>query len=263
MKTRDVLKCENSQKVHTKHKPSATSHQRCDGESWLDSRLEVPAHESQRIAVSRAARMLRDAERRAGIKWKIDDERRRVWLGLTLRSPFLSLNFSCRPSRTFGDRGISIHTRQRERYPCVPPTSLPDSAPLRVHVASWCLRRYGLFFIKTVIAAAGELGPRGFSYCVFASGTRDHRMKDQECGGFGGRFKEENIKGNLPLVEALGRMAKNKGITFAQRKRRARWKPGGRGGTAKLTELTETVAKHGVKGDQGTGLTDEQQHYLG
>jgi hypothetical protein len=32
---------------------------------------------------------------------------------------------------------------------------------------------------------------------------------------------------------------------------------------AELKELSEIISKHGVSGDRGMGLTDEQQHYWG
>ncbi|KAF8151955.1 aldo/keto reductase [Mycena galopus ATCC 62051] len=145
---------------------------------------------------------------------------------------------------------------------------------------------------KAVIAAAGELGVSVIAYSPLGRGIIAGKIKsaaDLEEGDIRfrySRFKEENLKGNLPIVEALEGMAKNKGITVAQLC--IAWVaaqgssvipvPGSSKATrtlenlqagevvlspTELTELTETVAKHGVKGDRGAGLTDEQMHYWG
>jgi len=143
---------------------------------------------------------------------------------------------------------------------------------------------------KKVIATAAELGISVVGYSPLGRGFIAGRIKssaDLQEGDLRfrySRFKDENIKGNLPIVEALDAMAKSKGITVAQlciawvaaqgpsviplpgSSKATRTLENLDAGDIVLTanevkELSDTIAKHGVKGDRGTGLTEQQQFY--
>ncbi|KAJ7836388.1 aldo/keto reductase [Mycena olivaceomarginata] len=167
---------------------------------------------------------------------------------------------------------------------------------------------------RRVIAAAAELGVSVVAYSPLGRGFLS--WEDQEWCGYAGcaachfilfsssrcllnpqtvdgdirsrytRFKDENLKANLPVVEALEAMAKRKGITVAQlciawvaaqgahviplpgSSKATRTLENLEGGdvvldAGEVEELSGIVAKHGVKGDRGMGLTEEEQHYWG
>ncbi|KAF7340253.1 Aldo/keto reductase [Mycena venus] len=145
---------------------------------------------------------------------------------------------------------------------------------------------------KKVIATAAELGISVIAYSPLGRGFIAGKIKsaaDLQEGDIRfrySRFKDENMKGNLPIVEALEALAKSKNITVAQLC--IAWVaaqgssviplPGSSKATrtlenleageivldaSELKELSDIIAKHGVKGDRGMGLTEEQQHYWG
>jgi len=145
---------------------------------------------------------------------------------------------------------------------------------------------------KKVIATAAELGISVIAYSPLGRGFLAGKIKsaaDMQEGDIRfrySRFKDENMKGNLPIVEALDAMAQSKGITVAQlciawvaaqgssviplpgSSKATRTLENLEGGDIVLTagelkELSEIIAKYGVKGDRGMGLTEEQQHYWG
>ncbi|KAJ6569438.1 aldo/keto reductase [Mycena capillaripes] len=145
---------------------------------------------------------------------------------------------------------------------------------------------------KKVIATAAELGISVIAYSPLGRGVLGGNIKsaaDLQEGDIRfrySRFKEENLKHNAPIVEVLDTIAKRKGITVAQLC--IAWVaaqgpsviplPGSSKATrtvenleagdivlgeGELKELSEIIAKHGIKGDRGMGLTDEQSHYWG
>ncbi|KAJ6498132.1 aldo/keto reductase [Mycena vitilis] len=145
---------------------------------------------------------------------------------------------------------------------------------------------------KKVIATAAELGISVIAYSPLGRGVLGGNIKssaDLQEGDIRlrfSRFKDENLKHNLPIVESLDRMAKGKGITVAQlciawvaalgpnviplpgSSKASRTLENLEAGdivlnAEELKELSEIIAKHGVKGDRGYGLTDEQSHYWG
>jgi len=145
---------------------------------------------------------------------------------------------------------------------------------------------------KKVIATAAELGISVLAYSPLGRGVLGGNIKssaDLQEGDIRfrySRFKEEHMKHNVAIVEVLDAMAKNKGITVAQlciawvasqgpsviplpgSSKATRTLENLGGGdvvldAAELKELSEIISKHGVSGDRGMGLTDEQQHYWG
>ncbi|KAJ7652126.1 aldo/keto reductase [Mycena polygramma] len=145
---------------------------------------------------------------------------------------------------------------------------------------------------KKVITTAAELGISVIAYSPLGRGVLGGNIKssaDLQEGDIRlrfSRFKDENLKHNLPIVESLDRMAKGKGITVAQlciawvaalgpnviplpgSSKASRTLENLQAGdivlnAGELKELSEIIATHGVKGDRGYGLTDEQSHYWG
>ncbi|KAJ7809692.1 aldo/keto reductase [Mycena olivaceomarginata] len=140
---------------------------------------------------------------------------------------------------------------------------------------------------RRVIAAAAELGTRPLGRGFLTGKIRSAaEMQDGDIRSRYTRFKDENLKANLPVVEALEAMAKRKGITVAQlciawvaaqgahviplpgSSKATRTLENLEGGdvvvdAGEVEELSGIIAKHGVKGDRGMGLTEEQQHYWG
>ncbi|KAJ6573802.1 aldo/keto reductase [Mycena vulgaris] len=145
---------------------------------------------------------------------------------------------------------------------------------------------------KKVIATAEELGISVLAYSPLGRGVLAGKIKsssDLQEGDIRlrySRFKEENLKHNVPIVDALEAMAKTKDITVAQLC--IAWvaalgpsvipAPGSSKSTRtmenleagdivlsaeELKEMDEIITKHGVKGDRSVGLTDEQMHLWG
>ncbi|KAJ7451038.1 aldo/keto reductase [Mycena latifolia] len=145
---------------------------------------------------------------------------------------------------------------------------------------------------KKVIATAAELGISVLAYSPLGRGFIAGKIKsaaDMQEGDIRfrlSRFKEENMKHNLPIVDALDAMAKTKSITVAQlciawvaalgpsviplpgSSKSTRTLENLVGGDVVLSaeeikEMDEIVAKHGVKGDRQMGVPDEQLHLWG
>ncbi|KAJ7451035.1 aldo/keto reductase [Mycena latifolia] len=145
---------------------------------------------------------------------------------------------------------------------------------------------------KKVIATAAELGISVLAYSPLGRGFIAGKIKsaaDMQEGDIRfrySRFKEENMKHNLPIIDALNAMAKTKGITVAQlciawvaalgpsviplpgSSKSTRTLENLAGGDIALSaeeikEMDEIIAKHGVKGDRSVGLPDEQMHLWG
>ncbi|KAJ7645830.1 aldo/keto reductase [Mycena rosella] len=145
---------------------------------------------------------------------------------------------------------------------------------------------------KKVIAAAAELGISVLAYSPLGRGFIAGKIKNTSDLQEGdvrlrySRFKDENMKHNLPIVEALDAMATQKGMTVAQLC--IAWVaalgssviplPGSSKSTRTLEnleagdialsveeakEMHEIIMKLGVKGDRSAGLTDEQMHLWG
>ncbi|KAJ7508514.1 aldo/keto reductase [Mycena galericulata] len=145
---------------------------------------------------------------------------------------------------------------------------------------------------KKVIATAAELGISVIAYSPLGRGVLAGKVKsaaDME-GRYlrfrYSRFKDENLKHNLPTVDKLDAIAKAKAITVAQlciawvaalgpnvipvpgSSRSDRTLENLRAGDIvlsadELREINETIAKHGVKGDRAGGLSDEEAHLWG
>ncbi|KAJ7455942.1 aldo/keto reductase [Mycena galericulata] len=145
---------------------------------------------------------------------------------------------------------------------------------------------------RKVIATAAELGISVIAYSPLGRGVLAGKVKsaaDMEEGDIRfrySRFKDENLKHNLPIVDKLDAIAKAKAITVAQlciawvaalgpnvipvpgSSRSDRTLENLRAGDIvlsadELREINETIAKHGVKGDRAGGLSDEEAHLWG
>ncbi|KAK7064861.1 Aldo/keto reductase [Favolaschia claudopus] len=145
---------------------------------------------------------------------------------------------------------------------------------------------------RKVIETAAELGIAVIAYSPLGRGILSKKVKsaaDLEAGDIRlrfSRFKDGNLEGNLPIVDALEELAKAKGITVAQlciawvaaQGTRVIPLPGSSKASRTLENLeagevvldagevkalSDIVAKYGVKGDRGYGTTDEQVHYWG
>ncbi|KAJ7294084.1 aldo/keto reductase [Mycena rebaudengoi] len=145
---------------------------------------------------------------------------------------------------------------------------------------------------KAVIATAAELGISVLAYSPLGRGFLTGRFKssaDLQEGDFRtqySRFKEENMKHNLAIVDALEAIAKRKGISVAQLC--IAWvaalgphvipMPGSSKATRTLEnleagdvvlsaeemeEIGDVIGRYGVKGDRAMGLSDEQMHHWG
>ncbi|KAJ7150916.1 aldo/keto reductase [Mycena crocata] len=145
---------------------------------------------------------------------------------------------------------------------------------------------------KRVIDTAAELGISVCAYSPLGRGFLTGKIKSQadlEEGDIRfrfSRFKEENMKHNLTIVDALDALAKRKGITVAQlciawvaalgpsvipmpgSSKATRTLENLAGGDIKLSaaemaEINELIAKYGVKGDRSNGAPEAQMHLWG
>ncbi|KAJ7159013.1 aldo/keto reductase [Mycena crocata] len=145
---------------------------------------------------------------------------------------------------------------------------------------------------KKVIAAAAELGISVLAYSPLGRGLLTGKLRSSADIGEGDfrahltRFKEDNMKHNITIVEAFDALAQRKGITVAQlciawvaalgpgviplpgSSKSSRTLENLQGGDVELSsdelkKMNGIIAEYGVKGDRSFGLGDEKFYLWG
>ncbi|KAJ7282315.1 aldo/keto reductase [Mycena rebaudengoi] len=141
---------------------------------------------------------------------------------------------------------------------------------------------------KRVLATSAELGISVLAYSPLGRGILTGKVNIEE-GDWRNRmtrFKEENLKHNLTIVDALAVIAKTKGITVGQlciawvaalgpnviplpgSSNASRTLENLEAGEVELSvtdvkEMNDVIEKYGVKGDRQMGLPEEKLHLWG